>query len=119
MNYAAGRSDGCTSWSASDAEAIMAMVRNDRTTLYIYPESRDIEAIARAVEGGPSPARAGLYWNAACLKDIGAPNFGRRRGSNRSLPAIGRSIPLRRLKPRRFAGSHKRHDGIDTARESP
>ena len=31
----------------------MAMVRNDRTTLYIYPESRDIEAIARAVEGWP------------------------------------------------------------------
>ena len=75
VNYAAGRSDGCTSWSASDAEAIMAMVRNDRTTLYIYPESRDIEAIARAVEAGQSPSRAGLYWNAACLRDIGAPRF--------------------------------------------
>ena len=69
MNYEAGRSDGCTSWSASDAEAIMAMVRNDPTTLYIYPESRDIEAVARAVQAGESPSRAGLYWNAACLKD--------------------------------------------------
>ena len=75
VNYAAGRSDGCTSWSAPDAAAIMAMVRNDPTTLYIYPEFRDIEAVARAVQAGQSPSRAGLYWNAACLKDIGAPRF--------------------------------------------
>lgn len=75
VNYEAGRSDGCTSWSASDAEAIMAMVRNDPTTLYIYPESRDIAAVARAVQAGMSPSRAGLYWNAACLRDIGVPKF--------------------------------------------
>jgi hypothetical protein len=75
VNYEAGRSDGCTSWSASDAAAIMAMVRNDPTTLYIYPESRDIDAVARAVQAGESPSRAGLYWNATCLKDIGAPRF--------------------------------------------
>ncbi len=75
VNYAAGRSDGCTSWSPSDAEAVMAIAKDDPTTLYIYPESRDIEAIARAVEAGEAPARAGLYWNAACLKDIGAPRF--------------------------------------------
>jgi hypothetical protein len=78
VNYEAGRSDGCTSWSPSDAEAIMAMVRNDPTTLYIYPESRDIEAVARAVQAGQSPSRAGLYWNAACLRDIGAPRFWRK-----------------------------------------
>jgi hypothetical protein len=75
VNYEAGRSDGCTSWSPSDAAAIMAMVRNDPTTLYIYPESRDIEAVARAVQAGEAPSRAGLYWNAACLRDIGAPRF--------------------------------------------
>jgi hypothetical protein len=75
VNYEAGRSDGCTSWSASDAAAIMAMVRNDPTTLYIYPESRDIDAVARAVQAGEAPSRAGLYWNAACLRDIGAPRF--------------------------------------------
>ena len=51
VNYVAGRSDGCTSWSASDAATIMAMVKNDPTTLYIYPESRDIDAVARAVRG--------------------------------------------------------------------
>ena len=78
VNYAAGRSDGCTSWSPSDAETIMAMAKDDPTTLYIYPESRDIDAVARAVEAGEAPSRAGLYWNAACLKDIGAPRFWRK-----------------------------------------
>jgi hypothetical protein len=78
VNYEAGRSDGCTSWSPSDAETIMAMVSNNPTTLYIYPESRDIDAVARAVQAGEAPSRAGLYWNAACLKDIGAPKFWRK-----------------------------------------
>ena len=78
VNYDAGRSDGCTSWSAPDAAAIMAMVRGDPTTLYVYPESRDIEAVARAVEAHEAPSRAGLYWNAACLRDIGAPRFWRK-----------------------------------------
>jgi hypothetical protein len=78
VNYEAGRSDGCTSWSPSDAEAIMAMVSGNPTTLYVYPESRDIDAVAHAVEAGEAPSRAGLYWNAACLRDIGAPKFWRR-----------------------------------------
>jgi hypothetical protein len=75
VNYEAGRSDGCTSWSPSNAETMMAMVSNNPTTLYIYPESRDIDAVARAVAAGETPSRAGLYWNAACLRDIGAPKF--------------------------------------------
>ncbi|HXE24955.1 MAG TPA: hypothetical protein VN637_08715, partial [Roseiarcus sp.] len=78
VSYDAGRSDGCTSWSAPDAAAIMAMVRGDPTTLYVYPESRDIEAVARAVEAHETPSRAGLYWNAACLREIGAPRFWRK-----------------------------------------
>ena len=78
VSYEAGRSDGCTSWTASDAAAIMAMGRNDPTTLYIDPESRDIEAVARAVQAGEAPSRAGLYWNATCLRDIGAPRFWRK-----------------------------------------
>ena len=78
LNYEAGRSDGCTSWSPSDAESIMAMVSGNPTTLYIYPESRDIDAVARAVQAGEAPSRAGLYWNAACLRDVGAPRFWRR-----------------------------------------
>ena len=38
VNYAGGRSNGCTSWSASDAEQIIPMMKDKPTTLYIYPE---------------------------------------------------------------------------------
>jgi hypothetical protein len=75
VDYAGGRSDGCTSWSPSDAGQIVAMVKDDPTTLYIYPERADIEAVTRAVKAGQSPASAGSYWNAACLKQIGLPKF--------------------------------------------
>ena len=27
------------------------------------------------MKAGKSPARAGSYWNASCLREIGAPNF--------------------------------------------
>jgi hypothetical protein len=74
VNYAGGRSNGCTTWSLSDAEKIIAMMQ-DPTTIYLYPESDDIDAVAKAVAARQSPSRAGLYWNAACLKEIGAPKF--------------------------------------------
>jgi hypothetical protein len=75
VDYAGGRSDGCTSWSPSDAGQIIAMVKNDPTTLYIYPDAADIDAVAQAVKAGRPPSRAESYWNAACLKEIGAPKF--------------------------------------------
>ncbi len=74
-NYAGGRSNGCTSWTASDASKIIPMLKGNPTTLYIYPESGDIAAIARAVKAHKSLARAGLYWNASCLREIRAPKF--------------------------------------------
>jgi hypothetical protein len=74
-DYAGGRSNGCTSWSASDAGQIIAMVKHDPTTLYIYPEAANIDAVAQAVKAGRSLSREGLYWNASCLKDIGPPKF--------------------------------------------
>jgi hypothetical protein len=73
--YAGGRSDGCTSWSPSDARQIIAMLKDNPTTLYIYPELDDIGAVAQAVKTGRSPSRAGLYWNASCLREIGSPKF--------------------------------------------
>jgi hypothetical protein len=73
--YAGGRSNGCTSWSPSDAGQIIAMVKDEPTTLYIYPEAADIDAVTQAVKDGRSLSRAGLYWNAACLKEIGSPKF--------------------------------------------
>jgi hypothetical protein len=74
VDYAAGRSNGCTSWSQSDAAKIIPMMQ-EPTTLYIYPESRDIAAVAQAVKAGRSPSRSGVYWNAACLNQIRAPRF--------------------------------------------
>ena len=75
VDYAGGRSDGCTSWSVWDAQQIIPMLKDNPTTLYIYPESKDIDAVAQAVAAGRSPSRAGLYWNAPCLKEIGSPRF--------------------------------------------
>ena len=51
-DYASGRSDGCTSWSRPDAGQIVAVVKDNPTTLYIYPERADIDAVARAVKAG-------------------------------------------------------------------
>jgi hypothetical protein len=75
VDYSGGRSNGCTSWSASDAGQIIPMMKHKPTTLYIYPEKDDIDAVALAVKAGRSPSRAGLYWNPSCLKEIGSPKF--------------------------------------------
>ena len=75
VSYVGGRSNGCTSWSQANADAIMAMTKDDPTTLYIYPEAADIDAVAHAVAAGRSLPALGLYWDAACLKTIGAPKF--------------------------------------------
>ena len=75
VEYPGGRSDGCTSWTPADADQIIAMTRDDPTTLYIYPDAADIDAVAHAVAARRSLASVGLYWNAACLSRIGAPRF--------------------------------------------
>jgi hypothetical protein len=75
IDYSAGRSNGCTSWFPADADWILALAGNQPTTLYLYPEAGDIVAVSRAVKAGQSPSRAGLYWNASCLKEIRVPNF--------------------------------------------
>jgi hypothetical protein len=75
VNYTGGRSNGCTTWSPSDAEQIIPMLKDKPTTLYIYPESDDIVAVARAVAARRSLWRAGLYWNVSCLKEIRSPKF--------------------------------------------
>lgn len=75
VNYAAGRSSGCTSWTASASETIIPMLKGDPTTLYIYPESGDIEAVVQAVKAKKSLSKAGVYWNASCLRHIGSPKF--------------------------------------------
>ena len=77
-NYADGRSSGCTSWSPSDADQIVAMTKDKAATLYIYPEATDIDAVTQAVKAGRSPSQAGSYWNASCLREIRAPKYWRK-----------------------------------------
>ncbi len=75
VNYTGGRSNGCTTWSPSGSKQIFAMVKDKPTTLYIYPESGDIDAVAKALKARKSLSRAGLYWNASCLRAIRSPKF--------------------------------------------
>jgi hypothetical protein len=100
IDYSAGRSNGCTSWTREEAEWILSLVQERPTTLYIYPQAADIVAVARAVKAGQSPAQAGLYWNASCLKEISYPNFWPRETLEPTLiklrrpPAPPRPLPI-------------------------
>ena len=75
LDYTGGRSDGCTSWSSAEAKEIVAIVKDDPTTLYIYPDAADIKAVAQAVSADHALSSAGLYWNTSCLKEIRYPKF--------------------------------------------
>lgn len=75
VNYTSGRSNGCTTWSDDATPELLALVKGNPTTLYIYPEGRDINAVAKAVARGQSLAARGLYWNSQCLSEIGSPKF--------------------------------------------
>ncbi len=75
VDYTGGRSNGCTTWSDAVSDEILSLVEGNPTTLYIYPEGRDIDAVASAVRSRGSLADTGLYWNAQCLGKIGAPTF--------------------------------------------
>ncbi|MEM6563384.1 MAG: murein L,D-transpeptidase catalytic domain-containing protein [Pseudomonadota bacterium] len=96
VDYTSGRSNGCTTWSRSATKEIIALVEDNPTTLYIYPESRDINAVAKAVRRGKSPAQAGLYWNATCLKSIGAPKFWPKRTLQPIINEWRQSLPKQR-----------------------
>jgi hypothetical protein len=51
------------------------MMKDDPTTLYIYPEAADVNAVAQAIAVGRSLSSGGMYWNDSCLKEIGTPKF--------------------------------------------
>ncbi|WP_299845779.1 hypothetical protein [uncultured Roseovarius sp.] len=93
VNYTGGRSNGCTTWSQSASKDILELVEGNPTTLYIYPESSDINAVANAVKNRNSLSRAGLYWNAACLKTIGSPKFWPKRTLQPIINKWRRSLP--------------------------
>ncbi|QDC10562.1 hypothetical protein FHY55_15540 [Oceanicola sp. D3] len=93
VDYTGGRSNGCTTWSGEATREILRLVENSPTTLYIYPEGRDIDAVARAVKARASLADAGLYWNSACLREIGAPRFWPKRKLQPVINRWRRSLP--------------------------
>ncbi|WP_235439028.1 murein L,D-transpeptidase catalytic domain family protein [Candidatus Rhodobacter oscarellae] len=93
VNYTGGRSNGCTTWSQEVSKEITALVEGNPTTLYIYPEGRDINAVANAARNGRLSAGSGLYWNAACLSAIGAPKFWPKHKLQPIINAWRRSLP--------------------------
>lgn len=99
IDYSAGRSSGCASWPLPDAEKILPLVKDRPTTVYVYPEASDIVAVGRAVKAGQSPSRAGLYWNASCLREIGAPNFWPKETLEPALIAYRKDNPPGKARP--------------------
>ena len=95
VDYTSGRSNGCTTWSPEVSKEIIGMVEGNPTTLYIYPEGRDINAVAKAAKAGKSVSGAGLYWNAACLKAIGRPKFWPKKTLQPIINKWRRSLPKR------------------------
>lgn len=106
VDYAGGRSNGCTSWAPADARQIITTVTDNPTTLYIYPDAADIHAVARAVAGGQSLSRAGLYWNGACLKEIHAPKFWPRETLEPLLAQYKRDHPAPPPQPTPICTAH-------------
>lgn len=93
VDYTSGRSNGCTTWSEEVSADIIEMVEGNPTTLYLYPEGDDINAVARAVQKGRSLGAEGLYWNASCLQQIGAPRFWPKRELQPIINKWRRSLP--------------------------
>ncbi len=75
VNYSAGRSNGCTTWTPAESRKILKIVKDNPTTLYIYPESGDINAVRKVVKSGQLPKGSKLYWNTSCLRQIKSPKF--------------------------------------------
>ena len=98
VNYTGGRSNGCTTWSPSDSRKILAIVKDNPTTLYIYPESGDINAVAKAVKRKKSLSRVGLYWNTSCLRTIRSPKFWPKETLQPIIDKWRKSLPKRRFR---------------------
>ncbi len=93
IDYTGGRSNGCTTWSDHVSDEIIAMIEGNPTSLYIYPESKDIDAVTKAVARGKSPAQAGTYWNTSCLRTVGTPKFWSKRKLQPIINSWRASLP--------------------------
>lgn len=99
LNYSSGRSNGCTSWTPEVSEVIVDMIKYRPSTVYIYPESRDIDAVRQAVKAGKSLSSAGVYWNARCLREIGSPRFWTKEKLEPIIAKYRKSLPSRPPRP--------------------
>jgi hypothetical protein len=65
----------------------------------IEGESADIDAVTQAVKAGRSLSRAGLYWNASCLKEIGSPKFWSKKALEPVLAQYNKDHPAPSQRP--------------------
>ena len=88
VNYAGGRSNGCTSWTASDAGQIIPMLKDKPTTLYIYPDSGRHRRRCASGEGRPVAVTRGIILERLLLERNRRPEVlakGRARADPRSV----------------------------------
>ena len=71
----------------------VSLIKDEPTTLYIYPEASDVEAVAKSVAAGRTPAQAGLHWSAACLAEVRAPRYWSRSRLEPMLAEYARRHP--------------------------
>ncbi len=103
--YANGRSDGCTSWSRPDAGQIVAVIKDNPTTLYIYPEESRHRRGRAGGEGRPAVAgRRTLLERVLFERNRRAEILGGKKPLSRCWPNTKRLIRRRRKPRRRFAG---------------
>lgn len=93
VNYTGGRSNGCTTWSTGASQEIISLVEGNPTSLYVYPESKDVKSVVRAVRAGNDPDEVGLYWNRSCLAKIGEPQFWPKRALQPVINRWRQSLP--------------------------
>ena len=65
-NYNGGRTSGCLGMPEDEAIGIMELTKSHPTTIYVYPEKRDIRNLAAGKK---------TYWNSDCLKEIKKPVY--------------------------------------------
>lgn len=117
VDYTGGRSSGCTTWSAADAKKIISMVKNQPTTLYIYPEAKDIEAIAKyKKKSSKKSTKTKPYWNASCLRQIKTPKYWPKEKLEPILESYNKAHPKAEPRPPPLCRSQRKLPFVATER---
>ena len=117
VDYTGGRSSGCTTWTKSDAKKIISMVENKPTTLYIYPESSDIKAVAEfKKKSSKKSTKTKPYWNASCLKQIKTPKYWPKEKLEPILESYNKAHPKAAPRPVPLCRSQRKLPFVATER---